>query len=454
MHRNYLRDAGWLIFILICGCVLISFVPEFRIGKAEIKKMDLLSDLRPARIPIKKKLVAGKKDTVKANTKPKQVKPKKKCHPTITCLEDFSGGTNMPFFLRSLSKTKSEAVRVAFFGDSFIEGDLLCGSFRDTLQQVLGGRGVGFVPITSEVAQFRTTIQHQFENWETYSIVSKRNEKHPLGISGHCFVPLLENYVEYEPAKKRSADFSHVRVFFKNPLQASIDYSINDTLQIKTALASSDSIQQFEIRQPNIQNLRLSFTETDSLKLYGASFENGAGVFVDNFSMRGNSGVGLSMIPESSFMQFNALQNYKLIILQYGLNVVSLTDSTNFISYQISMVRVINRLKRIFPEASFLLISVSDRASNQNGKFATYPDIPLMRDVQREIAKQCKISFWDMYEAMGGENSMVKFAEAKPALAAKDYTHLTYWGGKKIALKLVNSLLYEQKRYAKKNNRQ
>jgi hypothetical protein len=227
---------------------------------------------------------------------------------------------------------------------------------------------------------------------------------------------------------------------------------VNDSLHVKTALASSGSIQQFDIYQSKIQHLRLSFTETDSLKLYGASFENGAGLFVDNFSMRGNSGVGLSMIPESSLAQFNALQNYKLIILQYGLNVVSLTDSTNFTSYQISMVRVINRLKRIFPESSFLLISVSDRASNQNGKFATYPDIPLMRDVQREIAKQCKITFWDMYQAMGGENSMVKFAEAKPALAAKDYTHLTYWGGKKIALKLVNTLLYEQKRYAKKNN--
>lgn len=451
MPRNYLRDAGWLILVLICGIALISFVPDLKIGTIEIKKMDLLSDLRPTKIPIKKKLIAAKKDSVKTNKK-EPAQPKKNCQPDITCLEDFSGDGNMKFFFRSLSKTKSEAVRIAFFGDSFIEGDILCGSFRDTLQQVLGGRGVGFVPITSEVAQFRTTIQHQFGNWETHSIVSKRNEMHPLGISGHCFVPLPENYVEYKPTKKRSTDFSQVRIFYKNPLQSSIDYVVNDSLHVKTALASSGSVQQFEIYQSKIQLLRLSFTETDSLKLYGASFENGPGLYVDNFSMRGNSGVGLSMIPESSLAQFNALQNYKLIILQYGLNVVSLTDLTNFTSYQISMVRVINRLKRIFPESSFLLISVSDRASNQNGKFATYPDIPLMRDVQREIAKQCKITFWDMYQAMGGENSMVKFAEAKPALAAKDYTHLTYWGGKKIALKLVNTLLYEQKRYAKKNN--
>jgi hypothetical protein len=450
MQRNYLRDAGWLILILLVGCLLIGFIPEFKVGKSRLKKMNLLSDLRKSKIETKKKSLAAKKKPSKsiAKEKTKSVKSKN-CKPGITCLEDFSAGNNMRYFLQSLSKTKSKAIRVAFFGDSFIEGDMLCANFRDTLQQLYGGRGVGFVPITSEVAQFRTTIQHQFENWQTYSIVSKKSSLYTLGISGHCFVPLPENYVEYKPAKKRSAYFTNVRVFYKNPWQSSIDYLLNDTLQTKTALSTADSIQQFEINEEKIQSIRLSFTETDSLKLYGASFENGNGIFIDNFSMRGNSGIGLSLIPDNQLRQFNHLQQYKLIILQYGLNVVSLTDSTNFTSYQIGMVRVINRLKKIFPETSFLLLSVSDRASNQNGKFATYPDIPLMRDVQREIAKQCKITFWDMYEAMGGENSMVKFAEAKPTLAAKDYTHLTYWGGKKIALKLVNALLYEQKRHAK-----
>jgi hypothetical protein len=52
---------------------------------------------------------------------------------------------------------------------------------------------------------------------------------------------------------------------------------------------------------------------------------------------------------------------------------------------------------------------------------------------------------------MGGENSMVKFTTATPPLAAKDYTHLTFLGGKKLAKQLADAILYERSRYATVN---
>ena len=76
-----------------------------------------------------------------------------------------------------------------------------------------------------------------------------------------------------------------------------------------------------------------------------------------------------------------------------------------------------------------------------------------MRDAQREIAQRCEIAFWDMFSAMGGENSMVKFVNSTPPLAAKDYTHLTFRGGKKIARHLVETILFERERYAKKKKK-
>ena len=95
-------------------------------------------------------------------------------------------------------------------------------------------------------------------------------------------------------------------------------------------------------------------------------------------------------------------------------------------------------------------MSVSDRSSNQDGKFATMPNIPLMVEAQRDIARQTHIAFWDLYTAMGGRNSMLKYVAATPPLAAKDYTHLTYWGGRKIARKLADALLYQRKKYDSK----
>jgi hypothetical protein len=55
-----------------------------------------------------------------------------------------------------------------------------------------------------------------------------------------------------------------------------------------------------------------------------------------------------------------------------------------------------------------------------------------------------------MYQAMGGENSMVKFTEAKPPLGARDYTHLTFLGGKKLAGLLTKSILFEKEKYERK----
>ncbi|MBL7874550.1 MAG: hypothetical protein JNL53_02735, partial [Cyclobacteriaceae bacterium] len=111
------------------------------------------------------------------------------------------------------------------------------------------------------------------------------------------------------------------------------------------------------------------------------------------------------------------------------------------------MIKVVNRLKRIFPKASFVLIGISDRGGNVGGEIKTLPAIPRMRDTQREIARQTQIAFWDLFSAMGGENSMVNFTHATPPLAAKDYTHLNMRGGRKLAKKLSDALLYEEYRY-------
>jgi lysophospholipase L1-like esterase len=75
--------------------------------------------------------------------------------------------------------------------------------------------------------------------------------------------------------------------------------------------------------------------------------------------------------------------------------------------------------------------------------------IPAMRNAQRLIAKETGIAFWDMYEAMGGVNSMVKYVESEPPLAAKDYTHLNFKGGRKLAAALAKSLLYEAEKAKK-----
>jgi hypothetical protein len=144
--------------------------------------------------------------------------------------------------------------------------------------------------------------------------------------------------------------------------------------------------------------------------------------------------------------QFNQYQNYKLIILQYGLNVIA-PDTKDLSWYVNPMINVISQLKRCYPEAAILLMSVSDRSIKVDGEYRTMESVPMMVEVQREIARKTQIAFYNLYEAMGGENSMVAFVENDPPMANKDYTHLNYLGGRRVAAIFVKSLINEFQKY-------
>lgn len=443
---------------------LLSFMPQFSIGDFSFRKVDLLSNIRPDPPPLEEIVHKEFPSTATSSSEPvrdssqvkigtsKELDP---CKPGLTCIEDYSedqrGITAIMEALSGLKARPSGKVRIAFYGDSFIEGDIFCGSVRDTLQTLFGGRGVGFVPITSHVVGFRNTIRQEFDRWKTFSIISKKDSSRriALGPAGYCFKPQLDNWVEFRASRQRYLrQFESVRVFYKSLGQSYVHYTLDDSVYRVAELQKGNRLREWKKENIKARKVEFGFENPDSLEVYGASFEGRNGVYVDNFAMRGNSGIGLHLIPTNMLRSFNNYRDYKLIILQYGLNALNF-DSTRYAWYSDRMVTVIERLKQIFPDASIVLVSVSDRSSRINGQYRTIRTIPTLRNTQRKIAQRTKIAFWDLYQAMGGENSMVKFVKATPPLAAKDYTHLTFRGGKRLAHELVGSLLYELEKYEK-----
>jgi lysophospholipase L1-like esterase len=118
--------------------------------------------------------------------------------------------------------------------------------------------------------------------------------------------------------------------------------------------------------------------------------------------------------------------------------------------YERGMIKVINRLKRNFPQADILLISVGDKSYKENMQFVTQPNVPVLVETQRRIARHTGIAFWNLFQAMGGPNSMVKMVESPIPLANKDYTHLNFRGAAKIGKIIGNNLLNEYHLYKQK----
>jgi lysophospholipase L1-like esterase len=457
MESSPLKNTVLLCLSVLLMLGVLSIFPKFTLGKLEFRRIDMLSSVRENENSVPEQpttLTETEVVELKLDSIAKEIQTS--CKPGITCVQDFSNdSTGLDNFLNALSKLnkKGRPVRIAFYGDSFIEGDVFCGAVRDTLQSIFGGRGVGFVPITSHVTGFRNTIRHEFDNWDTYSIINPKDSsmKFDMGPAGYCFKPKLDNWVEYRVSKQRFLrDFSVMKVYYKNPGKATMYYTINDSSLHTSILKSSSQLREWKYEDPEAKTITYEFEDADSLELYGASFESKDGIFVDNFSMRGNSGVALDIIPDRILKQFNQFRDYKLIFLQYGLNVIR-EDSSRYGWYAKKMIKVIEKIKKDFPDASIVLLSVSDRSTNTDAGYKTSSGIPALRNTQRYIAKETGIVFWDLYEAMGGEDSMVKFVGSTPALGAKDYTHLTFKGGRKLAGSLVKSLLFELEEYEKKN---
>ncbi len=325
MNKNKLSQSIIVLLLTLVFLFMLSLLPEFSVFNLKIKKTSLLQDVLISKkdsITKTDSVLHVPGDTIKSEIKTPNVTKSKKGTSEI---EDF-GPNSLRIFFESLKKSKSEPVRVAFFGDSYIEGDILVAPFRDTLQSLFGGRGVGFVPIASEINGFRTSIRHSFENWQTYSMIGVKDNLYPPGMSGYSFKPLSENYFEYKPGFDKKL-LPMTKVFYKSSGASSLSVSIANAEARTFELVDSDTIQEFTIPGKNYDQVKISFQSFENLILYGAAVEDSAGISIDNFSMRSNPGLALSTIKDEMFQQFNHLRNYKLVILQYGLNVVNENDS-------------------------------------------------------------------------------------------------------------------------------
>ena len=99
-------------------------------------------------------------------------------------------------FLSSI-ETSEKQIRIAYFGDSSIEGDLISQTVRDSLQRRFGGSGVGFMPITSKTSGFRRSIRHFYsKNWYHCYIGRKNTQAKRRGISGEYFLTSAEPKID------------------------------------------------------------------------------------------------------------------------------------------------------------------------------------------------------------------------------------------------------------------
>ncbi len=360
-------------------------------------------------------------------------------------IEDYGTEKSaMEDFQKALTRVGSRRpLRIGVFGDSFIENDIITADLRENFQGALGGNGVGFVAFATPIAKYRQTIAHTFSDWQTYSIMSpKKTPEQYLDkfyVSGLLCIPEEGARVTMASTtfRKYTKQSTVARLLFINEKSTELRVTINDTLERVFRPAPMTEVQEIVI-SGNIEKLDMSVHNVDGFIGYGVVFEDRSGVCVDNYSVRGTSGLPLFKTNASINKSIDKMLGYDLIILQFGLNVMQ-ADVLKYNSFSNSLSRIIKYVRSCFPHASVMLMGVGDRCHDVNGKMQTMQAVYGVIDAQKAAAQAEEAAFWSTFDAMGGENSMLGFVERK--WAAKDHLHIGYGGGKYIASQMFKSLM-------------
>ncbi len=365
-----------------------------------------------------------------------------------------------PFFqkLHGLRNGSVPRTRILHFGDSQIENDRMTALIRYRLQSHFGGSGTGLVPAVPLYSGHLAFTQEEEGDWLRYTFFGKRDtalRHNSYGIMGaFTSVPLPEDgiwpalHYHFNTHKKRG-QFDCVRVFMHSYVDsASMAFRVNDTVtDTLSYIPDGFSAAQYRHHSP-VSDLKISFDLPQGGRIYGISFESFYGLQVDNIAMRGGSGLIFTKMDRRLQLQMMDHLSPGLIMLQYGGNVVPYMDPDY---YRRAFSRELQFLGEICPDVPIIVIGPSDMSVRENGVFKTDPGVESIRDALKNASLESGVVFWDLYEAMGGRNSMPSFVNAEPALASTDYVHFTALGVNLVAEMFYNALMLSYQHYSSDN---
>ncbi len=385
------------------------------------------------------------------------------------------GKSSINHFFAALEQAKNKKVRIMHYGDSQIEADRITSLLRNELQKKFGGYGPGLFPIVPVARKMSVNTEYS-ENWKRYPGFGKKDStvihnKYGALMAFCRFAPIpkteiINDTVSYEAWVKikkprasygRTKSYPLMKVFLSNS-HTSINYSIKaDGIEIQTGTIPPNTpfqtLTASFTKTPD--EILLSFNGGDSPDIYGISLEGSSGVVMDNIPLRGSSGTIFTKQNATLLSNMYANLSPNLIIMEFGGNSVPyIKNDKGATDYGRWFKSQINFMKRLNPKAAIIVIGPSDMSVKEKTTYVTYPYLEAVRDALKDAALSSGCLYWDMYEVMGGKNSMPKWVEAEPALAAKDYIHFSPKGAKKMALEFNTKLfdlynIYKNPNYKK-----
>ena len=229
-----MKDHAYRPFFLTLFVVVLltiaHWLPTLHLGDTQLRRIDLLSDLG------NDSTKGDFHDVIPKPKEPERLLAKNKAGQTVAFKEvwpkgverivDFSAGSanGMDHFYAMLDSVKRKQLkgrplRIAYFGDSFIEGDILVCDLRELMQAHFGGWGVGWIDAGNDLTKYKRTISSTFSGLEEHMAMKKKSYRaQEAGIAQRYYTMRGAVRMNYTATK----DFPHTsrwgvsRLYFRS----------------------------------------------------------------------------------------------------------------------------------------------------------------------------------------------------------------------------------------------
>ena len=341
-------------------------------------------------------------------------------------------GSNFELFYSKLEKLVSEGkgqINIMQYGGSHIQADVFSGEGRTRFQSFEGGlnAGRGFV-FPYRLAHTNTPYGYYFRytgKWESCRNTQRKKvcELGMAGISATTFDSISSLTLLIEPANDIDYSFNSIKIYH-NTDSTSFDIRIDSNIWKSKKLYAKEGYTEF-ILNKYTDSLHIEFVQMDStqtsFKLFGMNIQNDdPGIIFHN--------MGINGAATTSFLRCRRMEKDlktikpDLVIFGIGINDAY---GKNFHQnkFEKNYDTLVARVLEANPKCAIIFATNNDsyyrkRYVNRNG-------IKVQESMYR-LAKKHNAAVWDMFEIMGGLNSVVLWE--RKHLSKRDKIHFTRTG--------------------------
>ncbi len=342
-----------------------------------------------------------------------------------------------PFFDRLNQGIRDgQPVHILQFGDSHTASDDWVRAMREAFQGRYGFGGAGFATAGHIKGYRRYDVQTETSvGWQVQGLVG-----HPAdpfqGLSG-----LSLTASSPDETTKLTTYGDQLELFYlRQPNGGSFTIEV-DGSPIETVNTTGVQETGFYTYQPTPgeHTYTVRTLSANPVRLYGWVSQNFRGVTWETLGINGAQVGGILNWDQALWTQQIQRRDPALVIIAYGTNE-ALSPSWTPDDYRANLHQVIERFRSAVPNAALLLVGPPDC-----GRLHPFPHLQEVIQIQRQIAEQTGIAFWDWRHHMGGPGATHMWVRA--GLSQPDYVHLTGDGYRLLGRTLAQELDLEYRRY-------